>query len=99
MDTANYGRRINSVRDIERFGKVHNEHLSQRRFSVKHNDMHLQEVKKCKFAQVNDKRYYFEDGIVSLSFSHPSLLEIVKYKAEKETKSRKIYSFGKKRIC
>ena len=58
--------------------------------------MHLQEVKKCKFAQINDKRYYFEDGIVSLPFSYPSLLEIVKYKAEKKTKCRKIYLFGKK---
>ena len=86
MNIANYGRRINSIRDIERFGKVQNEHLSQHRFSVKHNDMHLQEVKKCIFAQINDKRYYFEDGIVSLPFSHPRLLEIVKYKAEKKSK-------------
>ena len=96
MNIANYGRRINSIRDIERFGKVQNEHLSQHRFSVKHNDMHLQEVEKCIFAQINDKRYYFEDGIVSLPFSHPRLLEIVKYKAEKKTKSRKTHLFGKK---
>ena len=54
--------------------------------------MNLQEVQKCKFAQINDKRYYFEDGIISLSFSHPSLLEIVKYKAEKKQKvERHIY--------
>ena len=81
MDIAKYGRRVNYVRDIERFGKVQNELLSQHRFSMKHNDMHLQEVKKCEFVQINDKRFYFEDGIVSLPFSHPSLLEIVKYKA------------------
>ena len=68
MGMANYDRRINSVRNIERFGKVQNEHLSQHRFLVKHNEMHLQELKRCKFAQINDKRYYFEDGIVSLPF-------------------------------
>ena len=54
--------------------------------------MNLQEVQKCKFAQINDKRYYFEDGIISLPFSHSSLLEIVKYKAEKETESGEVYS-------
>ena len=35
---------------------------------------------KVKFAQLNDKRYYFSDGIVSLPFGHPSLNEIRNYK-------------------
>ena len=66
MDIANYGRRISSVRGTEGFGKAQNEFLLQHRFSVKQNDVHLQEIKKYKFAQINDQRYYFEDGIVSL---------------------------------
>ena len=98
MDIANYGCRIDSVRDIERFVKVQNEHLSQHRFSMKHNDMYLQEAKKCKFAQTNDKRYYFEDGIVSLPFSHPSLLEIVKYKTEKKQKVERYIYLEKKNL-
>ena len=38
--------------------------------------MVLKQVEKSKFAQINDKRYYFSDGIALLSFSHPFLDEI-----------------------
>ena len=48
--------------------------------------MILESVEKSKFAQINDKRYYFEDGIISLPFSHPYLNEISKYKQNKEQK-------------
>ena len=89
MDIANYGSRINSVSDIEKFGKVKNEYLKQHRFSVKNNSMLQEEVKKSKFAQINDKRNYFEDGIVPLPFSHPSVLDIVNYKTVKKQKVEK----------
>ena len=48
--------------------------------------MVLEEVEISKFAQINGKRYYFSDGIVSLPFSHPFLLEIVNFKTEKKQK-------------
>ena len=48
--------------------------------------MILESVENSKFAQINDKRYYFEDGIISLPFSHPYLNEISKYKQNKEQK-------------
>ena len=35
---------------------------------------------KVRFAQLNGKRYYFSDGIVSLPFGHPSLNETREYK-------------------
>ena len=38
--------------------------------------MVLEQVEKSKLAQINDERYYFSDGIVSLPFSHPFLDEI-----------------------
>ena len=41
--------------------------------------MVLEEVEKFKFAQVNDKRCYFSDVIVSLPFSHSLLSEIVEF--------------------
>ena len=37
-------------------------------------------VNKVKFASLNDKRYYFSDGIVSLPFGHPSLNAVREYK-------------------
>ena len=41
---------------------------------------------KTKFAEINDKRYYFSDGIVSLSFSNPFLHEINQFKKDKNKK-------------
>ena len=52
--------------------------------------MILETVEKSKFAQINDKRYYFEGGIVSLPISHPYLNEIVQYKEQKKPKSQKL---------
>ena len=52
--------------------------------------MILQEIEKSKFAQINDKRYYFSDSIVSLPFCHPCLHEIVHFK---QNKKQKIESF------
>ena len=37
-------------------------------------------VNKVQFASLNNKRYYFSDGIVSLPFGHPSLSELRDYK-------------------
>ena len=43
-------------------------------------------MKKCQFAKVNDKRYYFSDGIVFLPFGHPYLSGVRKYKNESAEK-------------
>ena len=40
-------------------------------------------VIKNKFSQLNDKRFYFPDGIVLLPFGHINLKEIENYKKEK----------------
>ena len=54
--------------------------------------MMLEETEKPKSTQINDKRYYFSDGIVLLPFSHPFLLEIVKFKRKKTKKLKQFYS-------
>ena len=51
--------------------------------------MVLEEIKKSKFAKINDRRCYFSDGIVSLSFSHPFLKDIVKLKEAKKERIEK----------
>ena len=42
--------------------------------------MMMMSISKVQFASLNDKRYYFLDGIVSLPFGHPSLFELRDYK-------------------
>ena len=48
--------------------------------------MVLEEIEKSKFAQINDKRYYFSDEIVSLPFFHPYLHETIQLKRDKKQK-------------
>ena len=53
-------------------------------------------VVKTKFSQLNDKRFYFPDGIVSLPFGHKNLKEIDKFKQEKGQKIEKHFYEEKK---
>ena len=74
-------RRINSIAEIETFGQLSAEKQKQlNRFTIKNNEIILQEIEKSKFAQINGKRYYFSDSIVSLLFCHPYSYEIVHFK-------------------
>ena len=52
-------------------------------------------IKKIQFAKLNDKRYYFSDGILSLPFSHPYLWEVTKYKKESKEKLENFFSDDK----
>ena len=42
--------------------------------------MIMTSVNKVTFVSLNDKRYYFSDGIVSLPYGHPLLKELREYK-------------------
>ena len=87
MEFEDYAKRINLIRETETFGQLPEEKEKQNRFTIENNQMVLEEIKKSKFAQINDERYYFSDGIVSLPFSHPFLKEIVDFKREKKAKN------------
>ena len=48
-------------------------------------------VTKSKFSQINDKRFYFPDGIFSLPFHHPILKELNEFKEEKGQRIEKYF--------
>ena len=54
--------------------------------------MIITSVNKVQFASLNDKRYYFSDGIVSLPFGHPLLSNVRDYRKS----LRKIHTVIKK---
>ena len=54
----------------------------QKRFQIINESMKMKSVNKTQFAGLNDKRYYFHDGIISLPFGH-FLLEKVRKEKEK----------------
>ena len=84
MEFEDYAK--NSIRKIETFGQLPKEKQKQNRFTIKNNQMVLEEIEKSKFAQINDKRYKLSDRNVSLPFSHFFLKEIVNCKREKKAK-------------
>ena len=83
MDFERYTSRIKDLRlDLET--DVKQEKIVQKRLQVKNTEMIMTSTNKVKFARLNDKRYYFSDGIVSLPFGHPSLEELRNYKKSLE---------------
>ena len=58
--------------------------IQQNRFQIKNTEMRTQSITKSQFAGLNDKRFYFYDGIVSMPFGHP-LLEKLRKEEKKET--------------
>ena len=86
MEFEDYVRKTNSIKEIETFGQLPKEKQKQGRFLVKNNEIVLKEIEKSKSSQINDKRYYFSDGIASLTFSHPVLMDINKFKRDEQQK-------------
>ena len=81
MSFENYATRINNLRyDLDFDCNKKQEKVTQKRLQVKNTNMTMTTTNKVKFASLNDKRYYFSDGIVSLLFGHPSLKTIREYK-------------------
>ena len=56
------------------------EQMEQKRFQVINESMQMKSVSKMQFGQLNAKRFYFSNGIISLLFSHPYLEELRKEK-------------------
>ena len=78
MDFERYASRIKDLR-FDLNSNVEQETVVQKRLQIKNTEMIMTSVGKVKFARLNDKRYYFSDGIVSFPFGHPLLEELREY--------------------
>ena len=54
--------------------------IEQKRFQIVNESMQMKTVSKVQFGQLNDKRFYFSNGISSLPYGHPSLEKARKQK-------------------
>ena len=72
IDYENYAERIKPLFEPDMKDDV--------RISVKKGKMTAYKIRKTKFSQLNDKRIYFPNGIVSLPFGHLSLKEVDEHK-------------------
>ena len=72
--------------------------IEQKRFQIKNDSMQMKSVKKTQFAGLNNKRFYFHDGIVSLPFQQFLLNKVreekEKHRADLHIKiEKKMYKF------
>ena len=98
MEYSNYSNRIKSLVNFDTFEKPPAEYKEVARFSVKKGDMIKVLVTKTKFSQLNDKRFYFPDGILSLPYGHPSLSEIDNFKRQNGQKIEKYFWQEKEKL-
>ena len=78
MNFESYAMRINILRESD--DKKEGKKIVQKRLQVKNTNMTMTSVNKVQFARLNDKRFYFSDGIVSIPFGHPTLNKVREYK-------------------
>ena len=80
IDFEAYSARISTLHEFCQHNK--SEKIEQKRFQIINDLVQMKSVKKTQFAELNGKRFYFHDGIVSLPFGH-ALLKIIWKKKRK----------------
>ena len=88
MNFENYAERIKVLRDVN--SERVNRKMIQKRLQVKNTEMKLASESKVQLANLNDKRYYFSDEIVSLPFRHSLLSDFCKLK---KSYSKNLYCY------
>ena len=74
MDFDSYSNRLSDLTEfsnefLSKPKKV--EKIKQKRFQVINESMQMKSASKVQFGQLNDKRFQFSNGIMSLPFGHP----------------------------
>ena len=91
MDFDSYSNRLSDLTEyFNEFLTIDKkvEKIQQRRFQVTNESMQMKLVCKIQLGQLNDKIFFFSNGIVSLSFGHPSLKKL----REEKHKCRNVHN-------
>ena len=86
MEYENYAERIKPLHDFDSFKKPKDDKKPVVRISVKKGEMTTHRIVKSKFSQLNDKKFYFPNAIISLPFGHSALKELDEFKRNKGQK-------------
>ena len=80
MDFDSYSGRLVGLKEFCRHHSKPKK-IEQKRFQIVNESLQMKSVSKVQFGRLNDKRYYFYNGIImSLSFGHPMLDSLRKEK-------------------
>ena len=86
MDFDSYCSKLCDIIDyFETFYKKKNtKKIKQKRFQVVNDTMRMKTVEKIQFGQLNDKRFYFPNGLLSLPYGHFQMEEIRKHRPKEK---------------
>ena len=77
--------------------------IEQKRFQVINESLQMKSISKVQFGRLNDKRFYFSNGIVSLPYDHTFLEHLRKHKDRYrsihkiiQNKKDKVFKSGKR---
>ena len=87
MDFDSYSGRLS---DLNEFSKEYIKKIQQKRFQIIKDSMQMKGVSKVQFGKLNNKRFYFSNGIISLPYRHPSLENMRKEKQKNRLIHKKI---------
>ena len=91
INFENFAQRIKSLVHFETFEQPPQDTEQVSSFTVVAGEMVKTTVVKIKFSQLNNKRFYFPDGVVSLPFYHPNLSKIDEFKQKKGQRIEKYF--------
>ena len=91
MEYENFAERIKPLYDFDSYQPPKAGTKEVVRISVKKGEMTTHKIVKTKFSQLNNKRFYFPSGILSLPFGHLSLTEIDSHKKSKGQRIEKYF--------
>ena len=74
MNFESYAEIMKVLREVD--SKCVNKKMVQKRSQVKNTKMKMTNVSTVQFANLNDKQFYFSDGLVALPFGHPLLSDL-----------------------
>ena len=91
MDYENFAERIKPLFHFDTYVKPKVDNKQVVRISVKKGEMTTYRITKSKFSQLNDKRFYFPNAIISLPFGHQVLNEIDQYRKNQGQRIEKYF--------
>ena len=95
LGLKNFSQRIKSLVNFDTFEKPPQDTKKVSKLTIVAGKMVKTTIVKNKFTQLNGKRFYFPNGIVSLPFYHPNFAKINEFKQKRAKKLKNI--FGKRK--
>ena len=80
MDFDSYSSRLADLNEFSQKKFKKPKKIQQKRFQIINESVQMKAVSKVQFGQLNNKRFYFSNGLMSLPCGHPCLMDLRKEK-------------------